>query len=263
MSPPADISGDLVADLRVAIDRRQFEPALQPIVHVHDRTIAGFEALARWRRGPDDVVPAGVFVDEAERSGLLPAIQGQVLGRALEVLCEWHAVGPDRSHAYVTLNFSASELVAEGMIESLLRSMAVVGLGPESVVIELTEGAFVSSPELAADRLSHLNRLGFRIALDDFGTGFSSLTHLRSFPVHLVKIDRSFVSDLTPELGPFSVAAATVQLAMVLGLDVVAEGVETEVNAGVLEDIGVGLAQGYLYSRPLLRDQVLQLPLGF
>ena len=247
-------------ELRRAVTSSGFVPAFQPIVDLHDGTIVGFEALARWARSDGSVVPAGAFIDVAERAGILPDIQAQVVDKALTFLWNWQRSAPERRGAYLSVNASATELVVPGYVEALLGRLAGAGVGPESIVVELTEGALVAAPEVVAARLNHLRRLGFRVALDDFGTGFSSLSHLLDFSVDVVKIDRSFVSQLTPELGPNSVVAATYRMAETLGLDVVAEGVETTEQLTLLRRIGVSGAQGFLLARPVLADEALGFP---
>ena len=236
--------------LRRAVERSEFEPALQPIVDLTDGRIVGFESLARWRRD-GTVVAAGAFIDVAEQIGLLPAINRQVARASFEFIRDWNRRHRPARAAYLATNLSASEVVAQGMVDELLETLRRAGVGPEVIVVELTEGALVSAPDQAAGRLAHLRRLGIRVALDDFGTGYSSLSHLLRFSVDIVKIDRSFVVDLTPEQGANSIAGATCQLAESLGLDVVAEGIETELQADLLRDLGVRHAQGYLLGRPI------------
>jgi diguanylate cyclase (GGDEF)-like protein len=258
MQASLDQRHELELALRRAVDREEFEPALQPIVDLNDGRVVGFESLARWRRD-GGFVAAGEFISVAEQLGLLPAINRQVSGRAFRFIRDWNRRHRPARRAYLATNVSASEIVAQGMVDELLESLRLAGTGPESIVVELTEGALVSAPEQAAGRLTHLRRLGVRVALDDFGTGYSSLSHLLRFPVDIVKIDRSFVAELTPEQGPNSVAAATYQLAETLGLDVVAEGVEEPAQSAILSGLGVRHAQGYLFSRPLPVAEALEL----
>jgi len=258
MQAALDQRHELELALRRAVDREEFEPALQPIVDLTDGRVVGFESLARWRRD-GVVVAAGEFISVAEQLGLLPAINRQVAGHAFRFIRDWNRRHRPARRAYLATNVSASEIVAQGMVDELLESLRRAGTGPESIVVELTEGALVSAPEQAAGRLAHLRRLGVRVALDDFGTGYSSLSHLLRFPVDIVKIDRSFVAELTPEQGRNSVAAATYQLAETLGLDVVAEGIEEPSQAEILASLGVRHAQGYLFSRPVPIAEALEL----
>ena len=246
--------------LRRAVAGSEFLPAVQPVVDLSDGTVVGFEALARWCRPDGSVAAASTFIGVAERCGLLPEIQVQVLDGALAFLHRWQQGGPERASTYLAVNASATELVVPGFVEALLGRLSDHGVGPGSIVVELTEGAMAAAPAVVASRLRHLRHLGIRIALDDFGTGYSSLSHLLDFPVDVVKIDRSFVEELTPELGSNSVVAATVRLAETLGLDVIAEGVETEEQLRLLAGIGVTHAQGYLLARPLLPDAAGDLP---
>lgn len=258
MQAALDQRHELELALRRAVEREEFEPALQPIIDLTDGRVVGFESLARWRRD-GVVVVAGEFISVAEQPGLLPAINRQVAGHAFRFICDWNRRHRPARRAYLATNVSASEIVAQGMVDELLESLRRAGTGPESIVVELTEGALVSAPEQAAGRLAHLRRLGVRVALDDFGTGYSSLSHLLRFPVDIVKIDRSFVAELTPQQGRNSVAAATYQLAETLGLDVVAEGIEEPSQSAILAALGVRHAQGYLFSRPVPIAEALEL----
>ncbi|MFM7508948.1 MAG: putative bifunctional diguanylate cyclase/phosphodiesterase, partial [Actinomycetota bacterium] len=261
MQRELDDEHDMEINLRRALDESAYAPAVQPIVNLRDGSIAGFEALARWQRPGGELVPACAFIDTAERAGLLPRIQAQVMDKALEFLRDWQQSNPDRRAAYLALNASATEIVETNFIERLLERLSRVGVGPDSIVVELTEGALVAAPDVVSARLKHLRRLGFRVALDDFGTGYSSLSHLLDFSVDVVKIDRTFVAELNPALGPNSLVSATYQLAETLGLDVIAEGVETAEQLELLVAIGIMRAQGFGLARPLLVADAMELPI--
>ena len=241
----------LELELRSSLARNEFEPAFQPIVDLQSGEVHGFEALARWRPAGGQLRPAIEFIDVAEQAGLLVGIEQQVVDRAFRFMARWRERHLDRADGYVAINLSPTELVNQDLIMRLETGLAAAGISASNIVIELTEGALVQAPDSAAFRLGELRDMGFRIALDDFGTGFSSLSHLRRFPVDIVKIDRSFVMELTPTTGPSSVAAATCRLAETLGLEVVAEGVETAEQVAVLRSLGVRWGQGYFFARPL------------
>ena len=241
----------LELELRASLAAQEFEPAFQPIVDLDSGEVHGFEALARWRPGGGSLRPAVEFIDVAEQAGLLVGIEQQVVDRAFRFMARWRDRHLDRADGYVAINLSPTELVNQDLIARLESGLRAAGISAENIVIELTEGALVQAPDSAAQRLTELRDMGFRIALDDFGTGYSSLSHLRRFPVDIVKIDRSFVMELTPTTGPSSVAAATCRLAETLGLDVVAEGVETADQVAVLRSLGVRWGQGYYFARPL------------
>lgn len=258
MQAVLDQRHELELAVRRAVDGEDFEPAVQPVIDIADGRVVGFESLARWRRD-GELVAAGEFISVAEQLGLLPAINRQVAAQAFRFIRDWNRRHRPARHVYLATNMSANEIVAQGMVDDLLEALRRAGTGPESIVVELTEGALVSAPEQAAARLAHLRRLGIRVALDDFGTGYSSLSHLLRFPVDIVKIDRSFVAELSPEQGRNSVAAATCQLAETLGLDVVAEGIEERQQAEILAGLGVRHAQGYLFSRPVPVDVAMEL----
>ncbi|MFM7064571.1 MAG: putative bifunctional diguanylate cyclase/phosphodiesterase [Actinomycetes bacterium] len=243
--------------IRRGLEADEFHPAFQPIVHLADGRVAGFEALARWRTADGTVLPAGAFVPVAEQSGLLGEIDDRVRRQAFELLARRNrGAGPDEA-VYLTFNVSATELAAPEVVDRLAALADEAGVELGWLVVELTEGALVRAPEVAADRLAEMRRRGMRIALDDFGTGFSSLSHLLRFPVDVLKIDQTFVAELDPARQTRSVAAATCQLASSLGIGVVAEGVETPAQAASLAALGVDLVQGFLFAAPLAPDDAL------
>ena len=237
--------------IRHGLESDEFRPAFQPIVAVADGTVVGFEVLARWYTSRGTPTPAGDFIPVAEQAGLLAELDDKVRRQAFDFLAR-HNQGVDADRAtYMTFNVSATELAAPDFVDRLAASAVAAGVDLTWLVVELTEGALVRAPEVVAGRLVEMRRLGMRIALDDFGTGFSSLSHLIRFPVDILKIDQSFVAELGPSTGSHSVAAATCQIAETLGIDVVAEGVETHEQATALADMGVDLVQGFLFSVPL------------
>lgn len=237
--------------IRHGLESEEFRPAFQPIVSLPEGDVVGFEVLARWYTGDGTPVPAGDFIPVAEQAGLLVELDDKVRRQAFDFLARRnHGVDAGRT-AYMTFNVSATELAAPDFVARLAASATDAGVDLTWLVAELTEGALVRAPEVVAGRLVEMRRLGMRIALDDFGTGFSSLSHLLRFPVDILKIDQTFVAELGPSSGGHTVAAATCQIAETIGIDVVAEGVETYEQAAALADMGVDLVQGFLFSVPL------------
>ncbi len=216
----------------------------QPIVSLPDRRVLGAEALVRIevdgvRYGPD------AFIDAAEESGMIVPIGEEVLHAALEEAATWASGGE------IAVNLSARQLASPRIVPLVLDTLAVTGVSPDRLVLEVTETALVESNDALDRKVARLAEAGVRIALDDFGTGWSSLSYLRMFPVSVVKIDRSFVQGVARiGSGDIEVIRAVIGLAAALGIDVVAEGIETDIQAAVLTQLGCTLGQGYLFGRP-------------
>jgi diguanylate cyclase (GGDEF)-like protein/PAS domain S-box-containing protein len=239
----------LKADLERALDREELEVVFQPIVDLATRAMLGAEALLRWKHPIRGVVPPGEFIPLAEETGLIVAIGRWVLERAASEAAGWGS-GPDAP--YVSVNVAPRQLLEEGFAATVGVALQMTGLSPTRLVLEFTEGALIGDAAPVAMVLAELERLGVRLAIDDFGTGFSSLSYLGRLPIDILKIDRSFVADIGSPRG-HAVVAAIVRLADALGLDIIAEGVETEAALAALRSLGLTAGQGYLFARPLPR----------
>jgi len=259
----------LIADLREALAHGTLDVAYQPVVRPgRPAEVVGVEALARWRHPEFGPVDPETFVGLAERSNLVGALDGHVLSVAVRDLARWRAAeaAGELHHAprWVAVNVSASTLSAPGFAEGVRRRVAAAGLLLSDVCLEVTETALATDLLACRAVLEGLRADGVTVAVDDFGTGFSSLAYLKDLPVDHLKVDRSFVRDLRtagegPRGGPArAVAAAVVSLARTLGLGVVAEGVETLEQDDVLVELGCDFLQGYLYSRPVAADALVE-----
>jgi EAL domain-containing protein (putative c-di-GMP-specific phosphodiesterase class I) len=240
---------DLEVHLRGAAERGELVMHYQPIFELRTGRIAAFEALVRWQHPERGLLGPMSFIPFAEAGGIIDEIGHHVLLTACEEASSWNrAVGEPAAPA-ITVNVSPRQLLAADLperVESLLHRCA---LSPTRVILEITEGALIKDPDAAAAQLQRLSRLGVRLAVDDFGTGYSSLAYLQQFPIDMLKIDRSFVNDMTqPES---SLAAAIVQISHTLGLVPIAEGVETQAQADALRELGCDLAQGFHLGLPL------------
>jgi diguanylate cyclase (GGDEF)-like protein len=238
---------DLEGDLRRAISRAEFEPYFQPIVRLADASVVGYEALLRWRHGERGLLSPGDFLGVAEESGAVEQIDWQMFDltcRQIPALAE--------KGAYVCINVSARHFRNADLDETLLNLLRVRGIAPTRIRLEVTEGALLDNPDRICRILERLRAAGVVAQLDDFGTGYSSLSYLHQFPIHSLKIDRSFVADLEPGSGGGSTAVvrAITALAQSLGLEVVAEGIETDAQRMALIELGCTLGQGFLFSRP-------------
>lgn len=236
----------LETDLRRGIAERAFHPYFQPIVRLVDRRVVGQEALIRWQHPQRGILAPGAFLSVAEENGSIETIDWQMF----EHTCAAAAALP--ADQYVTLNVAPRFLRQPGFAERLLGLLKSSGLSPARTRIEITEGAMLDSPDTVQSTLAALGEAGVVAAVDDFGSGYSSLSRVHQFPLRMLKIDRSFVADLgTPrEAGSRAVIRAVLTLAHSLGLEVVAEGIETEPQCEALIAMGCALGQGYLLGRP-------------
>jgi diguanylate cyclase (GGDEF)-like protein len=235
------------AELRHALDAGEFEVHYQPIVDLAGEHTVGVEALVRWRHPERGLVPPAAFLDMAERIGLLPRLGGWVLEEACRQAAAWQEQNPGFE---LNVNLSASQLGNPDLIAEVRGVLERSGLPPHLLVLELTETVALTDLAESARVLGALKTLGVRIALDDFGTGFSSLSHLGTLPVDVVKIDRSFVQAMQ-DTGGASVAEAVLQIARTFNLAPVAEGVEDAMQATRLRELDCAQAQGYHFARPM------------
>jgi EAL domain-containing protein (putative c-di-GMP-specific phosphodiesterase class I) len=240
-------------DLRRGLKHGEVTVHYQPSYDIASHMIVGVEALVRWRSPTRGSIPPDRFVPVAEAAGLIHELGEFVLREAARQTARWIAddlVGPD----FVTwVNLSAVQLSDRRITETVDRILQSAGLETRSLGFEVTETAIVvegSPAEQARAVLQDLHDRGLAIALDDFGTGFSSLEHLRRFPIDVIKIDRSFIQGIEHDPKDVAIAANLVSLAHALRLDVVAEGIETEGQLAQLAELGCDLGQGYLLARP-------------
>jgi diguanylate cyclase (GGDEF)-like protein len=239
----------LEADLRGALAQQQFFLHFQPIVAPRDGRVRGFEALLRWRHPVHGIVSPGEFIPVVEETGLIEPIGAWVLGEACRQLRDWQRdFDPQLS---MSVNVSAVQFTGGELVDVVTRALAETGIQPASLKLELTESAVMADAEHALAVFAQLKALGVLVSLDDFGTGYSSLSYLRRLPIDTLKIDRSFVSKLDCFDDKRQIVEVVLMLARALGLDVVAEGVETEAELDLLRAMGCDLVQGYYYHRPL------------
>jgi diguanylate cyclase (GGDEF)-like protein/PAS domain S-box-containing protein len=240
---------DLENDLRHAINTNDFEVHYQPIVSLASGMCVGFESLVRWTRNGKPVSPAE-FIPIAEELGVIDELGTWVLQQACQTFADWQRRFPSAGLNCITVNASSRQLTQQNFPSLVHEAVTKSGLNPSDLRIEVTETALMDSPQIAAMVLSELRDYGVKIYLDDFGTGCSSLSHLHRLPVDALKIDRSFVMSLLLPDRP-AIVESILALARTLRTSVVAEGIETEVQARELARLGCTHAQGYLFSRPL------------
>jgi diguanylate cyclase (GGDEF)-like protein/PAS domain S-box-containing protein len=236
-------------DLRHAVNSHDFEVHYQPIVSLASGKCVGFESLIRWTRNGEAISPA-TFIPIAEELGLIEPIGTWVLQQACTTFAEWQRRFPAVGLDCITVNVSSRQLTQQHFLSLVERAVRTAGLKPCDLRLEITETALMDTPHLVAGVLRELRDFGVKIYLDDFGTGYSSLSHLHKLPVDALKIDRSFVRSLVFPDRP-AIVESILALARTLNTSVVAEGIESEIQARELERLGCTHAQGYLFSRPL------------
>ncbi len=245
---------DLETELHHALGHDQLVVCYQPIVALPDHELRGFEALVRWSHPQRGMMQPDQFLDVAEQSGLIVRVDTFVLGEACRQLRRWSDVRAD-DRLFVAVNLSPRQLARPDLPELIEATLVAHELRPEQLHLEITEGRLMEEIGATIDALARLRAIGVRLAIDDFGTGHSSLSYLRRFDVHTLKIDRGFIDAAPHDRGSAQIIQAITQLASTFGLDTVAEGVETTQQLRLLEEIGCDAAQGYLLGRPLSVEQ--------
>ncbi len=243
----------LEADLREALAQRQFVLYYQPQLSLQKRTLVGVEALIRWQHPTLGMVSPLDFIPIAEETGLILPIGDWVLREACQQLKTWHNQG--LTHIRMSVNLSASQFMDKALPERIEAVLADIGLDHAALDLEVTESMSMALPDQTICVMKTLTQRGLSLSIDDFGTGYSSLAYLKLFPISTLKIDRSFVKDIETDSNDADICDVTVLLAHKLGLNVVAEGVETAAQLKFLLSIGCEKIQGYLISKPLPADQ--------
>ncbi|WP_052672555.1 EAL domain-containing protein [Aliterella atlantica] len=248
-------------DLRLALDSQELQVHYQPIVAMQTGMITGFEALIRWQHPSYGWVSPVDFIPIAEETGLIVPLGYWILRQACRQLCQWQAKFPTSPPLTVSVNLSPKQFSQLNLIEQIKQILQATGLEAQSLKLEITEGTIVENAEAAAKMLMQLRTLGVKLYIDDFGTGYSSLSYLHRFPFDALKIDRSFVKRISANGENTAIIQTIVTLAHNVGTYIVAEGVETQEQLAQLQklDTGKGLAQGYLFSKPLDAEAIATL----
>jgi diguanylate cyclase (GGDEF)-like protein len=232
-------------DLRRALPGGEFELHYQPVVNLASKEISGFEALIRWNHPTKGLISPATFIPLAEEIGFIVPMGEWVIRQACATAAQW----PDNLH--VAVNISAMQFRSPGLMQVIVSALAASGLAPTRLEIEITESVLLHNKEATLAVLHQLRALGIRIAMDDFGTGYSSLTYLQSFPFDKIKIDRSFVKNITEDSSSLTIVRAVAALANGMGMTATAEGVETAEQLHSIVSEGCTEMQGFLFSRPL------------
>jgi predicted signal transduction protein with EAL and GGDEF domain len=253
----------LEADLHHAVERSEFSLRYQPIVRATDGRIQGFEALIRWQHPQRGWISPAEFIPVAEEIGLITKIGRWVLAEACRQCAQWQRDFPSQPPLTISVNLSALQLAQPDLLSQISKVLQTSGLAPGSLKLEITESAVMRDPERANSLLLELKKLGVQLSLDDFGTGYSSLSQLRRLPLDTLKVDRSFVSDMDSDNDKLRITKLIVEMAQLLGMNVVAEGAETEREVSELQNMGCEYVQGYYFYTPLDVSTVEQTLRGF
>jgi diguanylate cyclase (GGDEF)-like protein len=249
----AQVRRQLETDLRLALERSEFEIVYQPLFDLQDNSVGSFEALLRWNHPTKGVISPTEFIPIAEDTGLIVPIGAWTIREACRQAVQWPR------DIRIAVNVSPIQFHRGGLQDTILQALATTGLEPNRLEVEITESIFLDGGESTLKLLHSLRSLGVRIALDDFGTGYSSLSYLQSFPFDKLKIDRSFIQNLLTRPGASAIVRAITELASALGMETTAEGVEESAQLDALRLNGCSSVQGFLFSKPISADAVHRL----
>jgi diguanylate cyclase (GGDEF)-like protein/PAS domain S-box-containing protein len=241
---------ETATDLHRALERTEFEVHYQPVVALETGRVSGFEALVRWNHPTRGRLLPEEFIHLAEDSGLIVPLGAWVLEEACRQAVDWQAARGGGPSMTMAINLAPRQLAEPGIAADVKAILERTGVDPDSVWLELTEGALMRDAEASTKALQALRDLGVHLAVDDFGTGYSSLAHLKRFPVEQLKVDQTFVAGLGIDVDDTSIVRAVVSLAHSLGLEALAEGLETPLQLSELRTLGCDHAQGYLFGKP-------------
>ena len=242
---------DLDTDLRRALDRDEMELHYQPIISMRDRRISGFEALLRWSHRSRGAISPNEFIPLAEETGLIYDLGQWVLRKACEQIAGWNKDKSKEEQLEISINLSGRQFSDPNLVVGIVENIEKSGFNAEFLKIEITESALMENAQRSVSMLNQLKDLNIKVCVDDFGTGYSSLSYLHTFPIDTLKIDRSFVHDMSRNFRNMEIIRTIIMLAHNLKLDVIAEGVETAEQYAQLSALGCQFAQGFYFSRPV------------
>jgi c-di-GMP phosphodiesterase len=250
--PMTILSDDTIEELQLenelyeALDRQEFSLVYQPIISVEDNKVIGFEALARWQHPNKGIISPDIFIPLAEKSKCIHRLGLWILEQACHQLHCWQQQFPSHLPLTMSVNLSARQLLQPDLVSEIHHILKRTGVASNSLKLEITESTVIENKQIAIAALLTLRKMGIHLCVDDFGTGYSSLGRLQKLPISVLKIDRSFVQS-----NQWDICETVILLAQKLGLDVIAEGVETIEDLASLKAVGCTKMQGYLFSKPL------------
>ena len=242
---------ELETDLRLGVERDEFELFYQPLVNLDNVNLSGFEALVRWNHPSRGLITPGEFISVAESTGLIVPMTMKLLRAACRQAVEWKDQGLAGEGLVMSVNMSAVHLTQKGLVDQLREIMFETAMDPTNLKLEITESAVMQNAEQVIDVLNRIRELGVRLSIDDFGTGYSSLSYLHRFPIDTLKIDRSFVGAMEDGTENGEIVRTVIALAKALKLNVIAEGIESIHQLHQLRNLGCEYGQGFLFSRPI------------
>jgi EAL domain-containing protein (putative c-di-GMP-specific phosphodiesterase class I) len=245
------------AALQQGLENGQFILHYQPIVNANNGNIQDVEALIRWQHPTYGLVSPDAFLPLCENNGLIVPIGEWVLRSACEQIKKWHDMGFHK--LCISVNFSACQLNHPGLLALISDVLASTGISSTCLKLEITESSLMKDVDASTKLLQSLRHLGLQLSLDDFGTGYSSLNYLKQFPISILKIDRTFIADLTTNITSLAIVESIITLGKSLGLIITAEGVENQNQLHILKKMKCDLMQGYLYSKPVPAEEFTQL----
>lgn len=249
-----------VKAIQNALYNDQFILLYQPVVNLNGK-VTGAEALIRWNHPSSGLVSPGAFIPDAQEAGMMPMIGEWVISQAFKDLLYWQENANTR-HLTISINITADHFMQPDFVRKMLYQVKVKNIPCQQVRLELTESVFVSEPHIVAARMDELAAAGFRFSLDDFGTGFSSLSTLRRLPLNQIKIDRSFVTGASINAKGAVIARNIARMGTELGLEVVAEGIETPYQWAMMKEYGCTVFQGFFFSPPISTDDFMKYIVG-
>lgn len=242
----------LESDLRIAVENQSgFIVHYQPIMDLKSRRLIGFEALVRWKHATRGLIYPLEFISLAEETGLIFPLSNWIIRESCNQIRAWQKKYPENPKLCMSVNISSKLLLQPGFAESIQANLLEQGLEPGSLAIEITESVIMEHPERAVETMAKLQNMGVHIHIDDFGTGYSSLSYLHSFPVNALKIDRSFIANMSANSDNQEIIKTIIVLAQNLKLDVIAEGLEQNYQLSAITGLECGFGQGFLFSKPL------------
>jgi EAL domain-containing protein (putative c-di-GMP-specific phosphodiesterase class I) len=258
-SPRPEDALDLVADLEAATERGEIEVFYQPLIWLESGVLEGFEALARWHHPRRGLISPVTFIPLAEEMEAIHEIGRLVLAHACAQVAEWNA--REGLELRISVNVSAAQLAGDVLEADVAAALETSGLAADRLTLELTENVPVAELDNVGRRLWELRDLGLRVALDDFGTGYSSIAHLRSLPLHTLKIDKSFIDD--DRAAGVALLSGVAALGTIMGLDTVAEGIEVREQLDRARAAGVTFGQGFLIAQPMTAEAASQFVMDY
>ena len=246
----------LEGNLRRAVQLEQFEVHYQPIVWLASGVALGVEALVRWRREDGTLVPPAEFIPVAEDLGLITSIGRVVMHTAMRQVREWQDLLPNATMLNLSINLSPRQLHQPEIVGEVVEALRVTDFDPAHLTLEITETALMLETNTVSTRLGELRTVGARIALDDFGTGYSSLSYLRTFPIDVLKVDKSFIDDIALGSNKANLARAIIELGRTMNLDIIAEGIEDAGQVAELIRLNCRMGQGFHFARPMPAEEL-------